>query len=193
MTAEERERAEGATALTGKYDDRPREPSGFTLGEAARMGVAERLEVLTKQAETLQNSLKFQSDYLSSSEIKDRKPKKKIKKRKALDLGEKEEIVLKEDVKPKKEPEEKLDENSDEEDAWLYEQLSRQRKMNRSAASRSVEERGAAALMDTIEKTELKEEQPDETIKPTVAMIDSKEALTGTTEFCKATDVEKSL
>merc|ERR1719247_3693336 len=186
MTAEERERAEGATALTGKYDDRPREPAGFTLGEAARMGVAERLEVLTKQAETLHNSLKFQSDYLSGSEIKDRKPKKKIKKRKALELGEKEEIVLKEGVKPKKEPEEKADENSDEEDAWLYEQLSRQRKMNRSAASRSVEERGAAALMDTIEKTELKEEQPDETIKPTVAMIDSKEALTGTTEFCKA-------
>ena len=52
-----------------------------------------------------------------------------------MELGEKEEIVLKEDVKPKKEPEEKLDENSDEEDAWLYEQLSRQRKMNRSAAS----------------------------------------------------------
>merc|ERR1711937_416236 len=116
----------------------------------------------------LNNSLKFQSDYLSSSEIKDRKPKKKIKKRKALELGEKEEIVLKEDVKPKKEPEEKLDENSDEEDAWLYEQLSRQRKMNRSAASRSVEERGAAALMDTIEKTELKEEQPGEDIQPTI-------------------------
>ena len=50
-------------------------------------------------------------------------------------MGEKEEIVLKEDVKPKKEPEEKVEENSDEEDAWLYEQLSRQRKMNRSAAS----------------------------------------------------------
>merc|ERR1719240_1574390 len=147
MTAEERERAEGATVLTGKYDDRPREPSGFTIGEAARMGVAERLEVLTKNAESLNNSLKFQSDYLSSSEIKDRKPKKKIKKRKALELGEKEEIVLKEDIKPKKEPEEKVDENSDEEDAWLYEQLSRQRKMNRNAASRSVEERGAASLM----------------------------------------------
>jgi hypothetical protein len=146
MTAEERER-DGLTVLSGKYDERPREPSGFTLGEAARMNVSERLEVLTKQAETLQNSLKFQSDYLTGAEIKDRKPKKKIKKRKALDLGEKEEIVLKEDVKPKKEPEEKVDENSDEEDAWLYEQLSRQRKMNRSAASRSVEERGAAALM----------------------------------------------
>jgi len=150
------------------------------------MGVAERLEVLTKQAETLQSSLKFQSDYLDSSQIKDRKPKKKIKKRKALELGEKEEIVLKEDVKPKKEPEEKLDENSDEEDAWLYEQLSRQRKMNRSAASRSVEERGAAALMDTIEKTELKEEQPDETVQPTVTLSNEKDALTGTTEFCKA-------
>jgi U4/U6.U5 tri-snRNP-associated protein 1 len=186
MTAEERERAEGATALTGKYDDRPREPSGFTLGEAARMGVAERLEVLTKNAESLNNSLKFQSDYLQSSEIKDRKPKKKIKKRKALELGDKEEIVLKEDIKPKKEPEEKVDENSDEEDAWLYEQLSRQRKMNRTAASRSVEERGAASLMETIEKTELKEEQPEETVVPTTTMMDSKDVLTGTTEFCKA-------
>jgi U4/U6.U5 tri-snRNP-associated protein 1 len=185
MTEEERAR-EGMTVLTGKYDDRPREPTGFTLGEAARMGVAERLEVLTKQAETLQSSLKFQSDYLDSSQIKDRKPKKKIKKRKALELGEKEEIVLKEDVKPKKEPEEKLDENSDEEDAWLYEQLSRQRKMNRSAASRSVEERGAAALMDTIEKTELKEEQPGEDIQPTITVSNEKDALTGTTEFCKA-------
>merc|ERR1719456_2162473 len=58
--------------------------------------------------------------------------------------------------------------------------------MNRSAVSKAMEERGAAALMETIEKTELKEEQVDDTVQPTVTMVDSKEALTGTTEFCKA-------
>merc|ERR1719324_2011673 len=58
--------------------------------------------------------------------------------------------------------------------------------MNRNAAGRSIEERGAAALMETIEKTELKEEEADPVVQPGTMTVDSKEAVTGTTQFTKA-------
>jgi len=151
--------------------------------------VAEKLNVLNSQHESLQKELKYQSDYLTTAEIQARAPKKKIRKRKKIETDEKDDVTVKIDPKVKKQLADMEEVNSDEEDAWLYEQLSRQRRLQRKDEVESgvKKEMGAASLLEVVEKKELKEAEVQ--LQPTAnegTKANPDAQLTGTTQFTKA-------
>merc|ERR1719271_61230 len=78
--------------------------------------------------------------------------------------------------------------NSDEEDSWLYEQLSRERRLQRKEEADETgvkKELGAAGLLEVVEKKELKEAEMQ--LQPTTASDNKTDGqLTGTTQFTKA-------
>jgi len=181
--------------LLAQYDEKPVGEKGFTLGQRQKelhaMDPEERLKALTREASStssgagisLNNGMKFQSDFYRPGEAGFRKPKtsKKMKKRKQM----------KEDDEPKgtisfKQLERPADCDSDEEDPELYESLRKQRKLLHSQTDvvRPTKE-STKELIDEVKEREEMEGDEDED--------DRGVTITDTTQFCKSveTAVEK--
>mmetsp|Transcript_46616 Transcript_46616/g.110854 ORF Transcript_46616/g.110854 Transcript_46616/m.110854 type:complete len:576 (-) Transcript_46616:137-1864(-) len=199
---------EGASLLD-KYDELKTGPKGFMIGGHVMGAIdeadpAKRLAIMTKLSEqqSLEPTMKVQSDFYTSAEmaeqeLKFNKPKKKIKKRTR-------QADAKDDASApagmgKAMPGHVADAGSDEEDPELYEQLTKQRRLVRRSDAGAVK-KGESALETVTERvSSLKGKDEDmaaaEEPGASASASGSTDAvsMTATTEFCNVvqTPLEK--
>merc|ERR1712232_1217138 len=196
-----------------KYDELKTGPKGFIIG-GTTMGVIDetdpekKLAILTALSERQDGGLKFQTDYYTTAEMKQKEgqlnkfrkpPKKKTKRQKNEKKDDKEDAIGGAAPVGTAQAGRPADAGSDEEDPELYEQLSKQRRLVRRSDAGAVK-KGEAALQAVGERITAVDADEDKEGKEKAILGIPKNkdpaetiAMTATTEFCNVvqTPLEK--